>query len=197
MKIVGIGGLPRSGKDTVAELFIERGWFGVSVGDIVREESRKRHASEPDPVSVKNMTETSNYLRTTYGPDVVLVQAIDRFKKASETQSYRGLMVWSIRMPVEVDFILGKGGELIWVEANDEIRLERANQHRREGEPEHTLELMKSQEALQQKPQPGLPEEVQMNIDYVKSHATKILTNNGDDVEAFKREAEETLELAD
>lgn len=195
MRIVGIGGLPRSGKDTVAELFMEHGWYGVSVGDIVREESRKRHASEPDPVSVKNMTETSNYLRINKGPDFVLKEAIDRFKKASETQNYQGLMMWSIRMPVEVDFILDIGGELIWVEADDVVRLKRSNQHRRAGEPEYTLELMKSQEALQQKPQPGLPEEVQMNIDYVKSHATKVLTNNGDSVEAFRRDVQSALNL--
>ena len=195
MKIVGIGGLPRSGKDTVAELFMQRGWFGVSLGDIVREESRKRHTDEPDPVSLKNMTETSNYLRTVKGPDFALKEAMTRFDEAGAVHDYAGLVVFSVRMPVEVDFILEKGGQLIWVEADDEVRLKRANLSRRQGEPVHTLELMKSQEALQQRPQPGLPEGVQMNIDYVKAHATKTIVNNGDDVQAFGREVERELGL--
>lgn len=194
MNIVGVAGLPRSGKDTLAELFMERGYFGVSLGDIVREASRQRHTG-PDSISVKNMTETANYLRATYGPDFALKEAVERFEQASKKQNYKGLVVFSVRAPIEADFILAHGGQLIWVETTDEVRLQRAIQSRREGEPEHTLEEMKNQEALQQQPQPGLPPEVQMDITYVKAHATKTLENNGNDVEAFKKDAAEVLDL--
>lgn len=194
MNIVGVAGLPRSGKDTLAELFMERGYFGVSLGDIVREASRQRHAG-PDSISVKNMTETSNYLRATYGPDFALKEAVNRYEKATVERQYKGLVVFSVRAPVEADFILAHEGELIWVEASDEVRLQRAVQSRREGEPEYTLEDMKAQEALQQQPQPGLPPEVQMDINYVKAHATKIIENNGNDVEAFKQNAAKLLNL--
>ena len=67
MKLIGIGGLSRSGKDTLAEFLISKGYFGVSLGDIVRNQSRIRHADAPDPISIANMTETANNLRQQKG----------------------------------------------------------------------------------------------------------------------------------
>lgn len=195
MKIVGIGGLPRSGKDSLAELLMENGYYGVSLGDIVRDESRKRHSNEPDPISVKNMTETANYLRTTFGPDFALKEALTRFEKAKKEKDYQGLVVFSVRAPIEADFILENKGHLIWVEASDEVRYARSIQHRREGEAEQTLEEMKAHEALQETPQPELAPEIQMNTTYIKTHATEVLENNGNDIEAFKAQAKKALNL--
>jgi dephospho-CoA kinase len=184
--IVGIAGLPRSGKDSLAELFLELGYFGVSLGDIVRDVARQRHAGKPDPISVQNMTETSNFLRTTKGPDFALKEAFSRYEASlAKGDQYKGLAVWSVRAPVEVDYILAHGGRLIWVEASDEVRHARMIRHRREGEAEVTVEQMHAQEALQEKPQPGLPPEVQMNTTYVKQKATEVFENNGNDLEAF------------
>lgn len=198
MKIIGVAGLPRSGKDTLAELLIKKGWFGVSLGDIVRDESRIRHADKPDPISVANMTETSNYLRTTKGPDFALKEAIARYQAAqARGENHPGLVVYSVRAPIEADFILKNGGSLMWVEASDEIRHQRFRRYRREGEAEITLEAMKAQEALQEKPQLSLPAEVQMNIAYVKSKAGETLENNGNDLAAFEAKIEAVLRQHD
>ena len=78
IKLIGIGGLPRSGKDTLAEVFMTNGFYGVSMGDIVRDEARIRHADSPDPISIANMTETSNYLREQKGPDLALIAFLER-----------------------------------------------------------------------------------------------------------------------
>lgn len=193
IKIVGIGGLPRSGKDSLAELFMENGYYGVSLGDIVREQARERHRDKKDPISVANMTETSNWLRSKYGPDFAMKEAIERYNEASETKEYKGLVAYSIRAPVEADFILNHGGELIWVHADDEVRHQRHEAHMREGEANLTLEEFKAQEDLQAKPQPGLPAEVQMDTTYVKEHSTKVLVNNGKDIEEFRRKAKELI----
>ncbi len=192
VKIVGIGGLPRSGKDTLAELFIqEGGYFGVSFGDIVRNISKVRHKDSQDPISVANMTETSNWLRSTQGPDFALKQARGAYDQAiADGGKYEGLLVWSIRAPVEVDFILKHQGELIWIETTDLIRYQRAMQFLREGEQKISLEEFKAQEALQWQPQPGLPESVQMNISYVKDHATQRLENNYEDIKQFHAAAQ-------
>jgi dephospho-CoA kinase len=124
-KIVGIGGMPRSGKDSLAELFIQAGYYGVSFGDIVRKFTFERHKDKPDPISVANMTETSNWLRETYGPDVVLQEALKQFRERQQAGgSYKGMVLWSLRAPVEVDFVLAHKGEMIWVEASDEVRHE-------------------------------------------------------------------------
>lgn len=194
IRIVGIGGLPRSGKDTLAELLIEQGWFGFSFGDFTREEARKRHADKPDPISVANMTETSNWLRETDGPDVILKAALGKYMEASQTKEYKGLVLFSVRAPVEVDWILSHNGELIWVEASDEVRHARNLKHQREGEPVIDLAEFKRQEALQWQPQPGIPKEVQMDISYVKAHATKILENNGDNLQEFLDKAQSLID---
>ncbi len=194
-KIVGIGGLPRSGKDTLAELFMKAGYYGVSFGDIVREFTRERHKDKPDPISVANMPDTSNWLRETRGADVVLREAVRQFQeKEAAGEEFVGMVLWSIRAPVEVDFILAQGGEVIWVEAGDAIRHERNMQHLRDGEARITLEEFKRQEQLQWKPQPGIPAEVQMDLSYVKSHATKTLVNNEAELDAFLKKANDLID---
>ena len=196
MRIVGIGGLPRSGKDTLADLLIDRGWFGLSFGDVVRGYARERHADKPDPISVANMTETSNWLRETRGADVILQEALKQFKEASEKQEYQGMVLYSVRAPVEVDWILAHDGELVWVEASDEVRHQRNMSHLREGEAVIDLAEFRRQEALQYHPQPGIPPEVQMDLAYVESKATIKLDNSDNDIEAFRRAALEALSLS-
>jgi dephospho-CoA kinase len=189
MKIVGVAGLPRSGKDTLAELLMERGWFGLSFGDVVRGFARERHADRPDPISVANMTETSNWLRETRGADVILQEALHQYEAASKLKDYEGLVLYSVRAPVEVDWILAHGGELVWVDASDEVRHQRNLLSLREGEAVIDLEEFKRQEALQWRPQPGIPAEVQMDLEYVKNKATKVIDNNDSDLAAFQKAA--------
>lgn len=193
MKIIGIGGLPRSGKDTLAELLIEAGYFGVSFGDIVRGFSRKRHADKADPISVANMTETSNWLRETHGPDVILQEALKQYRESPKSAQYKGLALYSVRAPVELDFIVARGGEVVWVETSDVVRYDRAMKNLRPGEPKLSFDDFKAQEALQWQPQPGIPAEAQMNVAYIKEHATIVIENNGADVEAFKAQVKQTL----
>lgn len=190
MKIIGIAGMPRSGKDSLAELFIKDGFFGISFGDVVRRFARERHADKPDPISVANMTETSNWLRETHGPEVILDEALQQYKDQVESgQQYQGLVLWSIRMPVEVDYILERGGELIWTEASVEVRHHRNLKHMREGEAAVSLEEFKRQEQLQWEPQPDIDPSIQMNMSYVKSKATKVLENSQDDFDIFLKKA--------
>ena len=42
MQVMGISGLPGSGKALVSEMATERGAIIVSMGDIIREEAKKR-----------------------------------------------------------------------------------------------------------------------------------------------------------
>jgi dephospho-CoA kinase len=194
-KIVGIGGMVRSGKDTLAELFIKAGYYGVSFGDILRGFARERHKDKPDPISVANMTETSNWLRETRGADVILQEALRQFNaKQASGDNFKGMVLWSIRAPAEVDWILANGGVLIWVEASEAVRYQRALANLREGETRQTLEEFKRQEALQWKPQPGVPVEAQMDLSYVKSHATRTLDNNDDDKQKFINKANQLIE---
>ena len=194
VKIVGIGGLPRSGKDTLADLFKEAGYFGISFGDVVRSFCFERHKDKPDPISVANMTDTSNWLRETRGPDVILQEALKQYEqKIAAGEQYKGLVLWSIRAPIEVDFILERNGELVWMEASEEIRYHRAMVALRDGETPQTPEEFHRQELLQWKPQAGINEAIQMNLSYVKERATRQLLNNSDNMEQFLAQAHELM----
>lgn len=195
-KIIGIGGLSRSGKDSLAALLEEADYMSVSLGDIVREYCFERHKDKPDPITRANTTETSNWLRETYGADVVLREALKRFEASQAgDHQYKGVVLHSIRAPIEVDFILAHGGEMVWVEADDEVRYRRNASNLRKGERHLTFEEFMAHEAEQWKPMPGIPKEAQMNVSYVKEHATITITNNGDDREAFLAEARKLLKL--
>lgn len=195
-KIISIGGLSRSGKDTVADLLTEAGYMSVSLGDIVREYCYTRHKDKPDPITRANTTETSNWLRETYGPDVVMREALKRFEaKRAEGNQYKGVVLHSIRAPIEVDFILAHGGQLIWIQTDDHIRYERNSSALREGERHLTYEEFMAHEAEQWVPLPGIPKEAQMDVSYVKSHATMVIENNGNDRDAFIAEVRQKLGL--
>lgn len=194
VKIVGIAGLPRSGKDSLAKVFMDNGYFGVSLGEIFRDAAMVRHANDQNPISVANMTETSNWLRQTKGADFALKEALSKYEASiKDGASYEGLVVWSIRAPVEVDFILQKGGQLIWIETNDDLRLQRAKRDKRPGEPDWTKDEFKKQEALQWVPQPGIAREAQMDIAYVKNKSTSVLVNDTDDIGIFEQSAKKLL----
>lgn len=186
-KMIGIGGLSRSGKDSLAELFMQHGFYGVSLGDIIRRHTRERHANKPDPISVANMTETANWLRELKGADVVLREALELYEaEKSKGNKYSGLVLFSVRAPIEADFILAHSGELIWVEASDEIRYERMVSNLRDGEVKVDLEEFARQENLQAAPQPGVPVEAQMNSSYIKQKATIVFENNHNDLKDFE-----------
>lgn len=196
-RIIGVGGKDRSGKDTVADLLMANGYFGFSFGDAVRAHTRKRHADKPDPISVKNMTETSNWLRETQGADVILKEALAAFaNQKTAGEKYKGLVLFSVRAPVEADFILEHEGELVWVETSDAIRHKRRIDNIRPGEAKVSLEEMLAQEDLQTTPQPGTPVEAQMNLPYIKDHATLVIENNGNDKKLFEEQAKKALGLS-
>jgi dephospho-CoA kinase len=191
--IVGIAGKIRSGKDTLAEIFIQNGYFGVSVGDIVRERSRELHSDDTNPISTENMTKTSNYLRAKLGSDFLFKEAIARYKYSIKFKSYNGLVIYSIRAPIEADRIVENHGQLIWIEANDEIRYKRAMENLRTGDSVNSFEKFKLAESKQFTPDPNMPDESQMNLGYVKNKATKLLTNNDSSMNKFKAEALELV----
>jgi lipopolysaccharide/colanic/teichoic acid biosynthesis glycosyltransferase len=62
-------------------------------------------------------------------------------------------------------------------------------QHMRAGEIPMNIEEFKRQEALQWQPQQGITSKVQMNISYVKKHATHELINNEKDLDQFYQKA--------
>lgn len=196
--IIGIGGQGRSGKDTLANIFLNSGYFGISLGDISRKYSMERHANDPDPISRANTTETSNYLRSIHGADFFMNEAIKQYNEELKNgKKYKGLVLWSIRAPIEADFILSKKGTLIYIDTNDQTRYKRAMNNLRTGEPKLSFDDWMKEENLQVHYQDDIPREVQMNLPYIKDHANKLIENNADDLDAFLQYCEKIVQQFD
>ena len=191
--IVGIGGYSRSGKDTLATLLLSAGYFGISVGDIAREYSMERHKDSKSPISRINLTETSNWLREQKGPDVFMKIALDKYRQALKTKEYKGMLIWSIRAPIEADFIIKNKGTLIWIDSKAKTRYKRFLENLRTGEVSIDFDEYLRQEQTQVVPQPDIDPLIQMNMDYVKEKSNLTLDNNFEGTEKFLEYAKQRL----
>ena len=102
MRIVGVTGLPGAGKSLVTEISRESGISVVSMGDIVREEAKKRDEN-PGVTAVKLREEKGDFVLAEIS--IVKINEIMLEKSINEDKSkYSDLIVVEgIRSPHEVD----------------------------------------------------------------------------------------------
>lgn len=125
MKVMGISGLPGSGKSLVDEVAIEKGAIIVSMGDIIREEAKKRN--EPTK-------ETAVNLRKEFGNNIVSELTIKKIKKLQEEQPDKLFIIEGIRSPHEVNMFKENFDDFIILSifANPTLRFERLKIRNRE-----------------------------------------------------------------
>jgi len=185
MKLIGIGGTNGSGKDTVARMLAERdGFMVVSVSDFLRDELKKQGLA----IERKNLRALSAQWRKKYGLGVLIDKAVDEFKKSGS--QYRGLVIPSIRNPGEADEIHRFGGKVIWTDGDGRIRYRRIYSRNRSSEDNKSFEQFISEEKAEMDHGGS---ETALHMAGVKEKADIFLQNNGDDIEAFKDEAEKAL----
>jgi dephospho-CoA kinase len=86
--VVGIVGMPGSGKTTMSSCAKEKGWTIVVMGDVVREETSRR-GLEPTP---SNVGKTMLDLRREEGPGVIAKRCIENIlESASECVIVEGI----------------------------------------------------------------------------------------------------------
>jgi len=93
--IVTITGMPGAGKSTAAQALVEKGWKRVIMGDVIREETRRR-GLEPD---AKNTGEVMKQLRLELGEAAVAELCLDEIRKAGSDR----IVVDGIRSISEVE----------------------------------------------------------------------------------------------
>ena len=97
MKVIGISGLPGSGKNLISTKASEKGFIVVNMGDCVREESLKRN---------EDSRVTAVKLREEYGKYVVANLTIQKIKELTrniDDLSNKVIIVEGIRSPYEVN----------------------------------------------------------------------------------------------
>lgn len=84
MKVVGISGLPGSGKSLISKIAKEKDIIVINMGDLVRKEAKKRNA---------DVGETSIKLREEFGEYVLAKMTIEKIKKESETVNSKNIFI--------------------------------------------------------------------------------------------------------
>lgn len=125
MQIMGISGLPGSGKSLVSDVAIERGAIIVSMGDIIREEAKKRGESTKD---------TAKNLRAEFGQYIVSELTIKKIKHLQNEGVENSIIVEGIRSHHEVEMFKESFDNFIILSifANPTLRFERLKKRMRE-----------------------------------------------------------------
>ena len=105
------------------------GYKFISVSDLLREEAEARHLVPSRDV----LHDISSEWRKKEGLGVLVDKAVVEFEEIKD--SYKGLIISSLRNPGEADRVHQYGGVVVWVDADPEIRFARiqyANRGRKE-----------------------------------------------------------------
>ena len=172
MQVMGISGLPGSGKSLVSDIATEKGAIIVSMGDIIREEAKKRGESTK---------ETAQNLRKEFGDYIVSELTIKKIKQLSETEENNLIMIEGIRSHHEVKMFKENFENFIILSifANPAIRFERLLKRMREDDSQ-------DYEGFQQRDY----NELNFGIGNVISLSDKLIINESD-IESFREKIDE------
>ena len=173
MEVMGISGLPGSGKSLVSEIAAKKGAAVVSMGDIIREEAKKRGESSK---------ETATNLRKEHGKYIVAKLTIEKIKKMIEDKLATTIIVEGIRSPFEVNMFKENFDDFIILSifANPAIRFKRLQQRNRD-DSENYEDFLKRDQM-----------ELDFGIGTVISLSDKIIINEKD-LESYEKEINEFL----
>jgi len=189
MKIIGIGGTNGSGKDTLSQILADDyGWLFVSASaDLIIPELKRRGL----PLEREQMAAlTAEWNRQTKG--AVIDKAVERFRKQSESHTYKGLVISSLRHPWEANRVHELGGKIVWVDADHKVRYERIFNRGQGDKDKKSFEQFLAEEQIEMV---HSGDEATLNMAGVKDRANIFLQNDTDDIETFKAAAQKALGL--
>jgi dephospho-CoA kinase len=143
MKVVGVVGMPASGKTEAAEVAREEGVPVVSMGDVIRKEVERRGLEPTD----ENMGRVGVELRQEEGDDAVARRCADEIRSKDTPV----VVVDGVRSADEADLFREEFGDgdnfvLVAVEAPFETRLERVRERGRSDDVDAADELRERDE---------------------------------------------------
>lgn len=162
MYVIGISGLPGSGKSLVSEIATKKGAIIVSMGDIIREEAKKRG---------ETTKETAKNLRKEHGEYIVSQLTIKKIEQLKDEGIKNSIIVEGIRSPKEVDLFKKHFDEFIILSifTNPTLRFERLQKRMREDDSKDYNEFKKRDKM-----------ELDFGIGSVISLSDKIIINESD-----------------
>ncbi len=170
--IIGITGHPASGKDTVADYLVARGFSKVSGGDILREEMQKLEI----PTDRSHLHEFVTEMRKRRGNGYLSEETIKRINGNT--------VISGIRNSEEVRVFreeLGDNFKIIAVETPIEIRYQRAKERGRIGD-NISFDQFSREEEREKAAESGSHE-----VNLVIATADTIIENNGTPEDLFQK----------
>ncbi len=175
MQVMGISGMPGSGKASVTEIASERGAIIVSMGDIIREEAKKRG---------EGTKETARKIREEFGQYIVSELTIKKIKKLEEEGTDTLIIVEGIRSHHEVEMFKENFENffILSIFANPQIRFERLLIRQREDDSQDFEGFQKRDF-----------QELGFGIGNVISLSDRLIINESD-IESYEEEINEFLD---
>ncbi len=118
MKVMGVTGMPGSGKGLVAGVGRSLGFKIIRMGDVIREEAQKNNA---------DIGETAIELRKEYGNFVVAEKCVEKIKLDESDNKSKLFLIEGIRSPYEVEIFKEnfKDFKVVAVNSTPETRFNR------------------------------------------------------------------------
>jgi dCMP deaminase len=164
--IIGLTGENCAGKGTTSEYMRKKGFYYLSLSDVIREELK---ASDTE-VTRDNLIAKANELRTKFGAGILAEKTLQKLK------GDRNYVIDSIRNPSEVEALKAKGGFfLFYITAPPETRFVRMRLRDREGDP-NTFEAFQRIEELEAQN----ADKTKQNLSGTAAMANKTIVNDAD-----------------
>ncbi|HSX06196.1 MAG TPA: hypothetical protein VLG92_00560 [Candidatus Saccharimonadia bacterium] len=193
--LYGVAGSNGSGKDSLMELLIERGFLCFNTSDSLREISQAVFNSIDRGGNDAPLGRVGNAFRTAYPGGMVelgLLKWLTGIDVLPEELRPRGLVIGSIRGTGEAKRLREFGGKLIVVDAKPEIRFKRL-QGRGRADDHISFEQFMEKEAGDMAV--GEVDPTKFGMAAVMDMADIRIENSGDDIDAFKAKAVQLLKL--
>lgn len=167
--IIGLMGTIGSGKTTVSDYLVKKGFERVIMGNLIRAKA----VEEGLELTRENLTFIQEKYRNDYGKDYFINYAIKKLKDSGK----KLLLIDGIRLPVDAEIAKRERAFLILVDAPPEVRFERLKERKRENDPQ-TLEDFRMQEELELKT---------FFLDSTLKHVDYTIDNSGTPEETYKK----------
>jgi cytidylate kinase len=191
MILFGIAGTNGSGKDSLGVYLADAyDFLFVSVTDMLRDEAKRRGL----PVEREHLRNISAEWRRSGGLGVLVDKAIEVYVQKGGDNSYKGLVMASLRNPGEADRIHELDGKMIWLDANPMVRYQRISQggRGRDTEDMKTFEQFLAEQEAEMK---HSGDKATLSLAGVKDRCDIFLDNSGATIEEFEAVVSEELGL--
>lgn len=135
--MIGLLGTIGSGKTTVSDYLVKKGFERVVMGNLVREVAKK----EGLELTRENLQAIQKKYRDNFGQEYFIKEAVERLKSSGKEK----LLIDGVRTPTDASEAKKAGAVLILIDAPKKIRFERLRARKREGDAQ-TFEQFLEQE---------------------------------------------------